>query len=87
MTKSITVTQLKNKTTEVLNLVYFDKATAIIERSGKPIAKIVPIKLEKTKTKKSMAKIKKILDSTFGSMPDFPDITRERKFNRKRFIL
>lgn len=84
MTKNISATELKNKVSEVLNLVYFDKATAIIERRGKPVARIVPIKPEKAKSKKSMAEIKKILDSTYGCLPDFPDVTKKRKFELKK---
>lgn len=86
MAINITATELKNKISEVLNLVYFKNTSAIIERHGKAIARIVPIERE-APSKKSRKNIKETLDNLFGSIPDFPDITRERRFKRKKVSL
>src|SRR5437764_508634 len=42
MTTTISATELKNKISEVLNKVAFRGDVTIIERHGKPIAKIIP---------------------------------------------
>lgn len=87
MAINITATELKEKISEVLNLVYFKNTSAIIERHGKAIARIVPIEREEAPSKKSRKNIKETLDNLFGSIPDFPDITRERRFKRKKVSL
>ncbi|GEM_PF-2010304 len=78
----ISASNLKNHVSEILNDVYFGKKIAVIERYGKPIAKIVPIK-EGEKDKD----IKKVLDKYFGILPDFPDVTKDRRSRKKKFVL
>lgn len=73
----ISATDLKNKTAEILNAVHFHKNTALVERYGKILVKIVPAKEEdKTSKTENLAKY-------FGSLPDFPDVKKLRKFRRK----
>lgn len=83
MTTTISATELKNRVSEVLNEVTFKGNVAIIERYGKPIARITPIK----EAKRSREEIRKVLDATFGSLPDFPDVTKFRRSRRKSFSL
>lgn len=79
MANTISATQLKNKVSEVLNSVYFSGEVTIVEKYGKPIAEISPIK----GVKKSKEEIKKVLDATFGSLPDFPDVRASRYFRKR----
>lgn len=81
MINTISATELKNKLSEVLNSVYYNETVTVVEKHGKPIAEIVPIK----KSKLSSTDIKKALDATFGILPDFPDVTKFRR-SRKRKI-
>ena len=83
MSNTISATELKNKAADVLNQVVYTKAETIIMRHGKPIAVISPIK----KRESSKANIKKVLDDTFGAIPDFPDVVRERRASRSFFKL
>ena len=78
----ISASKLKNNAAEVLNTVYFGKKTAVVERYGKIIAKIVPVdKKEKTKNTASL------LNKYFGSLPDFPDVSRTRVFRKRNIDL
>lgn len=76
----ISATELKNKVAEVLNKAYFGGDVTVIERFGKPIAKIVPVE-EKRETKSNIAKS---LKETFGSISEFPEVTKYRR-SRKHF--
>lgn len=73
MTTVISATELKNKISEVLNEVTFKGVVAVIERYGKPVAKITPIKGTKI--------------SYFGALPDFPEVTKFRRSRKKKFSL
>lgn len=84
MTTIISATELKNRVSEVLNEVTFNGNVAVIERYGKPIAKIVPVE---DSIKKGKEEIRKALDSTFGSLPDFPDVTKFRRSRKRSFKL
>lgn len=79
-TSYISATDLKKNISEVLSRVYYEKQITIVKRHDEPIVKMVP--MEKTETKKDIAAI---LDKYYGIMPDFPDVTKMRKF-RKRTI-
>lgn len=83
MTTIISATELKNKVSEVLNRIYYSGSEMIVEHYGKPMVKISPIKDEVRKM--TNAEIKKVLDATFGSIPDFPDV-RESRYFRKRKV-
>lgn len=77
-------TELKNRVSEVLNDVAFGGNVAVIERYGKPVAKVVPIKENKSLSREET---RKALDVTFGSIPDFPDVTKFRRSRKKSFSL
>lgn len=81
MVNTISATELKNKISEVLNEIYFTGNETIVEKHGRPVAKIVPIR----KHKRSKEEIKRALDATFGSLPDFPDVTKFRRSGRRKF--
>lgn len=76
MTTVISATELKNKVSEILNDVAFKGNIAVIERYGKPIAKIVPAE-----------NLDKVLNKYFGALPDFPDVTKFRRSRKKKLIL
>lgn len=82
---SISATELKNRTSEILNGVYYRGNTAVVERYGKPIVKIVPADI--FSPFRSKEEIKKALDFTFGILPDFPDVTKFRRSRKKKFSL
>lgn len=73
---TISATELKNKVSEVLNEVAFKGNIAVIERYGKPIAKIVPA-----------GNLDKVLGKYFGALPDFPDVTKFRRSRKKKLVL
>lgn len=76
MITTISATELKNKVSEVLNEVAFKGNIAVIERYGKPIARIVPAE-----------NLDKVLNKYFGALPDFPDVTKFRRSRKKRLTL
>lgn len=77
----VSATELKNRVSDILNEVIFTGSETIIERHGRPVAKIIPLPRS---NKRSMADIKKALDESFGSMPDFPDVTKFRRSRRRK---
>lgn len=83
MPNTISATELKNKAADVLNRVVYSKTETIIMRHGKPIAVISPLK----KIEPDKANFKKVLDDTFGAIPDFPDVVGERRTSRSFFKL
>lgn len=78
MTTVISATELKNRVSEILNEVAFKGNVAIIERYGKPIAKIVPT---------ANLDLDKVLHKYFGALPDFPDVTKLRRSRKKKLVL
>lgn len=80
MKYKISATDLKYKVSDALNEVYYNGKTITIERHGKAIAKIVPV-LANSKDDKAL---EKGLKETFGSIPDFPEVTKLRNFKPKR---
>lgn len=80
----ISATELKNRVSEILNEVAFKGNVAVIERYGKPIAKVVPVK---EKNLLSREEIRKALNATFGSLRDFPDVAKFRRSRAKSFSL
>ena len=75
----ISTTELKQRISEVINMVYFNRKTAIIKRHGKTVAKLVPPEDSTYRTKK----VKKTLDDYFGILPDFPDVVKDRRSRKK----
>lgn len=82
MTTVISATELKNKVSEVLNNVYFTGNETVIEKYGRPIVKIIPVR----EVKRSREEIRKVLDATFGSIPDFPDVGSSRYFRKRKIV-
>lgn len=80
--KMISATKLKNNISYILNEIHYKGNAAVIERYGRPIAKIVPINGEKTVTS-----LKKVLNESFGMLPDFPDVTKKRRSRKKTIRL
>ena len=78
MATVISATELKNKVSEVLNNIYFTGNETIVEKYGKPIAKIVPV------DKRSKESISEVIDRYFGALPDFPDVTKFRRSRRRK---
>lgn len=68
-TQSISATELKQQTAEILNMVLYQGKTAYIERHGKIIAKIMPVNNPITS---------KIKETYFGTIPEFPDVISDR---------
>ena len=81
-TSYISATDLKKNISDVLNRVYYERKETIVKRHNVPIAKIVPV--EKAEAKKD---ISAVLDKYYGIMPDFPDVTKMRKFRNKTINL
>ncbi len=66
----ISATSLKQNTSDILNSIYYQQVSAVIEKYGKPVAIIQPFhtkKLQTTQSKKSNQD-----DKYFGSLSDFP---------------
>lgn len=80
-TISISATDLKNSVSEVLNTVYYKKTTAIIERHGKIIAHIIPVKVDE------VGSLNSVLSKTFGMVSDFPEVTKKRVFKKRQINL
>jgi len=78
MANTVSATDLKNKIADVLNRVVYTGSETIVERHGKPIARIVPVE------KKSEENIARVIDRYFGSLPDFPDVTKFRRSRRNK---
>lgn len=76
--KMISATKLKNNISYILNEIHFKGNVALIERYGKPIAKIVPIR-----NGENVTGLKKALHNFYGILPDFPDVTKSRKSRKK----
>lgn len=79
---SFSSTKLKRNTAEVLNLVAYGEAVAIIERHGEPLVKISPVeKLEKR------TDLSKKLKKYFGVLPNFPSVSKSRHFRQRKISL
>jgi antitoxin (DNA-binding transcriptional repressor) of toxin-antitoxin stability system len=76
-TITITTTELKHNTGELLDLVSRGQTTIIIKRYGKAIARI--------KADKSDSDYAKFIGHYQGAIPDFPDVTKDRTANSNRF--
>lgn len=74
----LSATELKRNTAEIVNLVAYGKTVAVVERYDEPLVKIVPANLKEEEIEKRIKK-------HFGTIPNFPDVTKERYF-RKRTV-
>lgn len=80
ITHRISSTELKRETARVLNKVAFGNTEIIVERHGEPVAKITSL----TKPKMTRVEAERVIKKHFGSLPDFPDVTKFR-VSRKKF--
>ena len=76
-TITVSTTELKHNTGELLDLVSRGQTTIIVKRYGKAIARI--------KADKSDSDYAKFISHYQGILPDFPDITKDRTTNLNRF--
>jgi len=74
--KTFSATDLKNNTSEILNLVAYGGYEVVVEKYGNDFVKVVPIVNPKSKKD-----YRKIMAKYAGSIPDFPEVT---KFRRSR---
>ncbi len=79
-TFSVSITDLKQNTSEIINRVVFEKKEAVIKRHGKVVVHIV-----RPKTTTPKIDLAKALKETFGAIPDFPDVKKSRYFSGRRF--
>lgn len=75
---NISATELKRKTAEVINMVYYENKEVVVGRFGRALVKITPIK-KKEETKKDT---NIIANKYFGILPDYPKVTAMRKFRK-----
>lgn len=72
--KTFTATELKNNPAEILNLAVYGGYEVMIGKYGKEVAKVVPVKRNLVGKN-----YKELIAEFYGSIPDFPDVTRNRK--------
>jgi len=77
----VSSTELKRKTSKIINLVGFGKTIAIVEKYGQPLVKITPVVAEKETNLKEKA------DKYFGAIPDFPSVSKNRNFRKRNTTL
>ncbi len=75
-TKYISSSDLKNNISFVLHDAYHKDVVTIVEKYGKPIAKVIPYKSSEKNKKKDFNKY-------FGAIPDFPDVVKDRVSSKK----
>lgn len=74
-TFTVTATELRKNAADILNRVYYEKKTALVERAGRVIVWMIP----------GETPSKPLVLRSFGAAPDFPDITKDRR-SRKRSL-
>lgn len=82
-TITISATQLKNKTSNILNEVIFNGAVAIVSKYGKPLVKIMRVEEAET----TAPNFEAILSHYYGSATDFPEVDKNRPFREKDLIV
>ena len=82
--RTVSSSELKNNVSDILNRVYFHGEVTLVARYGKPIAKVIPVEKSRFSSRED---IRKVLDATFGALPDFPDVTKFRRSRKKSFSL
>lgn len=84
MSKHIAISDARATLPELVKKVNNTSDEIIITAYGKPVAKLVPANADKTTEKKDY---KKVLERSFGILPDFPDVTKARVSRKKRIKL
>lgn len=77
-TFTVSATDLKKCPADVLNRVYYEKKTALVERHGKIIARMIPEISDKPRES-----LNEIWKRYAGTMPDFPNV---KKFRRNKLV-
>ena len=90
MEKIVDATLARRQLGTLLDEVYHKGESIIIERKGKPLAKIVPLNTEQKGEREAMTKTQKRLLDTLNSLPTF-EIEEDptdllRKIRKKRAI-
>lgn len=68
MKSTISATKLKHRIADVLNETYFNNTVTVIEKHGKPVAKIVPLQEADTTTEEEIRRLKReAMKSTAGA--------------------
>lgn len=86
----ISATQLKNNIADVLDEVRFKGTVTIVERHGKPVAKIVPIDVDRSDSARLKANLMKLAGAWKGTELDNDDLWKDvlkRKSRRKSISL
>lgn len=76
-TFTVTATELRKNAADILNRIYYEKKTALVERAGKVIIRMTP---ENADTPKES--LLEIWNRYAGSIPDFPDVKKFRRNKR-----
>lgn len=84
-TTTITATELKNNTADVLNRVYYGGETVLVKRRNKLVVKLA--RADKKKKKLTKKEAIGLIKSSFGKIPDFPDVTKMRYSRDRDFEL
>ena len=79
-TFTVTATEFKNNSADIINRVYYEKKTALIERHGKIMARLTPEEPKKET-------FNEIWNRYAGSIPGIPDVKKFRTSNSHRFKL
>lgn len=76
--KKVTATELKRDTSKILNEVIYTSKPIDVYKYGEMVASITPVKgvIRYAETKKE--KLLRLRDKYAGSMPNFPDVTKDR---------
>lgn len=80
-TFTVTATELKTNPSHIINRVMYEKKTAIVKRHGKTVLEMIP----KSDITSDTFNVHAALKKSFGSIPDFPDVTKFRTSNSRRF--
>ncbi len=71
----VTATELRKNAADILNRVYYEKKIALIERAGTVIVRMAP----------EERGLRPTLNRSFGAIPDFPDVIKDRR-SKKRLL-
>jgi prevent-host-death family protein len=85
MIKTVSAYQARTNLGELLNLVYYKGIEVVVEKMGKPVAKIVSLKKAATKEKDLEVKIKRL--AGVWDNKDGETISKYTKKFRKKFRL
>lgn len=82
-TITISATQLKNETADILNQVIFKGTVAVVSKYGKPLVKIIRVEESETVS----PNYETLLSNFYGKVNDFPNTHDLRDFREKDLIV